>query len=500
MSQSKYPSDSEHARLFANEEECAIAFSVLNNAAVAAQYLSDLNPQNFAEPLAKTVLTATLHLLDTKGIATPLLVASYLEETGQLSAVGGHGPFLIKCQDAQMNCPISCTSTLYERVKAAATRRRAYQAGTQLTTEACGNKSIGELLEMAETLGEEIREMGSSQSRRRGPMVEFLTPAQILDLPVPEDSLLVGDRHIQRGTAFVIAGHPGVGKSRALTALAYAGATGTPFFGMPVYRRFRTMILQCENGTARLRSEYAVLRDPALSEYILVSPPPPWGFAFDDPRFLRELRESIEKFRPAVFALDPWNRLALDDRMREYREAFEAIKSVLPTGDDEPAVGICAHTRKPGPNEKLSGRGLLASLAGSYILGSIARSVFVLQAASDDSVDNRRVWTCCKNNDGPEGERSAWELRDGGLFAPVADFDWQEFDDRYEKDAKGITEAHVREAFHDGNRELSRSELVLELMTLSGAKRTTCYKAIEKGGKLAPFIQEIDGGMLKWAA
>jgi hypothetical protein len=48
----------------------------------------------------------------------------------------------------------------------------------------------------------------------------------------------------------------GVGKSRAATKLAICGATGADFFGMSVHRKFRTMILQCENGRVRLKSKY----------------------------------------------------------------------------------------------------------------------------------------------------------------------------------------------------------------------------------------------------
>ena len=50
-----------------------------------------------------------------------------------------------------------------------------------------------------------------------------------------------------------------------------------------------------------------------------------------------------------------------------------------------------------------------------------------MQAASDETTDNRVVWTCCKNNDGELGPRSAWERR-SGLFALVHDFDWETFD------------------------------------------------------------------------
>jgi hypothetical protein len=36
--------------------------------------------------------------------------------------------------------------------------------------------------------------------------------------------------------------------------------------------------------------------------------------------------------------------------------------------------------------------------------------------------------TCCKNNTGKLGQRSAWRRGSGGLFEPVLGFDWAKFD------------------------------------------------------------------------
>jgi len=66
------------------------------------------------------------------------------------------------------------------------------------------------------------------------PLIEFMTPLEIQTYIPPADLELVGDCHIVRGQIFVIAGPPGVGKSRATVALAQAGATGETWFGLKV--------------------------------------------------------------------------------------------------------------------------------------------------------------------------------------------------------------------------------------------------------------------------
>ena len=140
---------------------------------------------------------------------------------------------------------------------------------------------------------------------------------------------------------------------------------------------------------------------------------------FERDDFKEQLRAAISEFQPGVVLFDPWNAVARDEKAREYLDTFNQLRSVLPFGDNAPALGIVAHTRKPKTDERASGRALLNLLAGSYVLGSVPRTAFVMQAASDDTTDNRVVWTCCKNNDGDLGKRSAWE-RCNGLFKPVA--------------------------------------------------------------------------------
>jgi hypothetical protein len=152
--------------------------------------------------------------------------------------------------------------------------------------------------------------------------------------------------HIQKAAPFVMGGAPGVGKSRAAVALAVSGATGTDWLGFKVHRQFKTMIVQAENGRVRLKNELADLDCATLDEFVRSCSPPPLGFDFENLSFCDQLRLEIDKFQPDVFILDPFNRLARDDKARDYKEAFEALLAVLPTGDDAPALGIVAHTRK----------------------------------------------------------------------------------------------------------------------------------------------------------
>ena len=323
------------------------------------------------------------------------------------------------------------------------------------------------------------------------PMIEFFTPSELSAFTPPEGFSLAGDYHIQKAAPFVIGGAPGVGKSRAAVALAIAGATGKDWFGCTVHRRFKTMIVQAENGRVRLKNEFTDLNCAPLDEFVRVCSPPPFGFAFDKLAFCDQLRREIESFQPDVFILDPFNRLARDDKARDYAEAFEDLLSVLPTGDDAPALGIVAHTRKPRTDERANGRALLNLLAGSYVIGSVPRTVFVMQAASDDPTDNRIVWTCCKNNDGEHGQRSAWERRNG-LFVPVENFDWKTFDGDGEK-RRTVSLDDLDTLFEGSKRQLAKNAAVEQLMEQTGLGKTACYQALKLDGKFARNLLEQNG-------
>jgi hypothetical protein len=330
------------------------------------------------------------------------------------------------------------------------------------------------------------------------PLIEFKTPSQLKNFIPPPGIVLVGDCHIVRGLVFVIGGAPGVGKSRAAVALAEAGATGKEWFGLTVHRQFKTMIIQSENGLFRLSKEFHELDCDALEKYVLVSPPPHFGMCFAREDFRAHLSAAIREFEPDIIIFDPWNAAARDDKAREYLETFELIRSVLPAGDNAPALGIVAHTRKPRADERATGRGLLNVLVGSYVLGSVPRCVFVMQLASDDPQDNRVVWTCCKNNDGELGARSAWERRNG-LFAPVHNFDWDTFDNPRSDERVTITADDIAEVFDSGEKQLTRAEAAKALQTLTGAGRTACYMALKVNGRFAGHLCEADG-LLSWKA
>jgi hypothetical protein len=315
--------------------------------------------------------------------------------------------------------------------------------------------------------------------------------SQLRDYQPETDIVLVGNCHVMRGEVFIIGGDPGVGKSRAALALAIAGALGTSWLGLPVHRKFRTMIIQTENGRYRLQQECAAQSHQCedLDEWVRISEPPPFGLTLTNVEFMEDIRIAMAEFKPDVVILDPWNAAAKDDKQRDYSETFNALRNLLPTGADKPALGIVAHTRKPQPNEKRTGgTGLMHMLAGSYILTSVPRSVFIMVRATADETDDRVVWFNPKNNNGEHAPRTAWRRGAAG-FEQVGDFDWEEFENP-QTDKNTVKLGDLRELFENGAKAMELADAVKQLSLIAGVTEGHAYKELGGKGKFAAHIRK----------
>lgn len=208
------------------------------------------------------------------------------------------------------------------------------------------------------------------------------------------------------------------------------------------------------------------------------------------------MSEAIQIFAPDVVMIDPWNAAARDEKARDYLETFDRIRSVIPAGDNGPALGIVAHTRKPQGDEKNSGRSLMNLISGSYVLTSVPRSVFIMQNASQETEENRVIWTCCKNNDGDLGSPSVWERRNG-LFAPVEGFDWQELNSQNEK-RRTVAENDLITLFDSGRTKMGKKQAVEKLMEQTGCAHSAAYNAFSLSGRFGSHLELDENKLLCW--
>jgi hypothetical protein len=339
---------------------------------------------------------------------------------------------------------------------------------------------------------QELAKLRTTKAGKRERRIQFFAPSELRDYHPVKDTVLVGDCHIMRGETFVIAGEPSVGKSLAATQLAVSGSTQRDWFGLKVHCPFRTLIIQTENGRYRLQQEFSALDCVQLEDFIRVSEPPPFGLTLTNKEFHEDIDAVLDSFKPECVILDPWNAAARDDKIREYAETFDALRNLLPTGADRPALGIIAHTKKPQLNEKRTGgTALMHLLAGSYILTSVPRCIFVMTRGSQDETDDSVVFFNPKNSNGANAPRSAWH-RKLSEFTPATDFDWKEFD-KPPEERKVIGLDHIREVFGNGERRLELKEAAHDLATLAEVTDSAAYNALKPDGKFSENISRTNG-------
>ncbi len=358
---------------------------------------------------------------------------------------------------------------------------------------------IGEQLHKGEITPEQAQEklamliQTKVNTTEREPRIRFFSPRSLRDFVPDNDVVLIGDCHIMRGEVFVIGGEPGVGKSLGATQLAVSGATQRDWFGLTVHRQFRTMIVQTENGRYRLQLEFSSLNNcDEIENRIRESEPPPFGLTLTNKEFQEDIGMALDSFKPECVIFDPWNAAAHDDKQRDYVETFDALRNLLPTGTDKPALGIVAHTRKPQPNEKpTGGTGLMHLLSGSYILTSVPRCIFIMTRGSQDETDDSVVFFNPKNSNGENAPRSAWHRKLSG-FTQATDFDWKEFD-KPPAERKVITLDHLREVFDDGKKRLELKEAAHDLATRAEVTDSAAYNALKADGKFSANISRSNG-------
>ncbi|WP_035600830.1 AAA family ATPase [Haloferula sp. BvORR071] len=351
-----------------------------------------------------------------------------------------------------------------------------------------------------ETLESSAQSQDKTGAKRQ--WLQAWKPSEFMNFTPPADFVLMGDCHLTRGNLTVISGWPGVGKSRAAMAMAIAGASGADWLGHPIHSRFRTLIIQCENGPFRLKAELGAATpgddDEVLDDWLRITPPPTYGLAFSEPSFRAELRRYIAEWQPGLVIIDPWNRAADGDKQQDYRQALDSIFACLPEDPaQKPALLVIHHMRKKGnESNRKHGRDLLHELAGSYQIGAAARCVFALEPASKDLSDGTVVLTCCKNNDGLEGAPSAWH-RKNGLFDPCPEFDMEGFLNPTEESA-GTGSRLPFEAVAQALRGMSgetKGSAVARLVNAGVCVRSTGYKLL---AELPENIVEDAMGKFWW--
>jgi hypothetical protein len=457
------------------------------SAKAALEMLGTLPVHWFYELRHQTIARAILASAQA-GALDLALVRQRLKDEGDLAGVGGV-EYLVELADMSPSPAMfpSYRDAIGEKFK----RRRLQDFARRVAT--LGEDESVDIEALVEDVRVALPKAAGVQARQ---WLTISKPSECQQWTPPADWCLVGDYHVTRGSMTIIAGPPGCGKSRAINWLGNAGMMGRgEWFGLPIRSKFRTLILQAENGPHRLKMDWHGAPDE-LDEWVRVSLPPEYGFQFHNPEFVAALRRQMEDWPPDVVVLDPFNQIAMEDTVKDFSECLQRIKEAFAGLPKPPAILIVHHFKKADGSEGQRGRSLMEKLAGSYKLGSAARCVLGMVHASDETEEDRIVWACAKNNDGELGAKSAWR-RANGHFEPVTDFDWAAFETP-PKERKTISEDMVKAVFFEGGHRVAveRKRAVSKLMELGGFEQSAAYNALSLSGRFKSRLAMQDGRMV----
>lgn len=468
---------------------CVLLAGAEGSTAEQDAILGQLRPPLFYDLRHQSILAAMNTLRAERHAVDSLTLFSELRRLDSVDAVGG----LTYLQNIENETPSwRAFPTILGTLEGQALRRWTLAKQETLAKLATApGLTVEDLRAEFAELSEHAERIGTASA----PLVEFVSPSTARAYVADPRTYLLGEGLISRGELTVIAGWPGLGKSRLATTLAVAGARGAGWMGYPMRRRFRTVIVQSENSLARLKSEFDAVPDDDLDEWISVSKPS--ALRFSDPRFRRELRRVLVDRKADLLIVDPWSDVTRDEGFADHQEALDNLRDVTGMGDQAPALVMVAHLRKQRGGDSWhpkSGRELLHELAGSFALGAKARTVFVLQPASMDPADDRVVFDAGKSNNETPEPASCWHRRNGA-FLPAAGFDFETWLNPPEEARGKIIKADTMKRILAG-RMVARKALVEELKS-AGYGASTAYRKTDPDGEFAGSLVENDG-LLSW--
>jgi hypothetical protein len=315
-----------------------------------------------------------------------------------------------------------------------------------------------------------------------------LTLDEILALLRDEHSCLVGDRLLAKGQSLVIAGQPGLGKSRLALQLAVACITGLDFCGIETRARgLGWLVLQSENGAERLRKDAAALikwagRFDQSKLLVQVIQSDRDGFlCLGDAASVAAIEATIGRVLPDVIVADPLRDFSIGDLNSDADmiATLRELSRIVWRGNPDRALVLLHHA--------LTGRVGVAKAFGleragfarnsKALLGWTRAQINVIPGAEDSN--DQLVLTCGKNSNGKEFPSIAVRLNSDTLIYELdTSFDMEGWRQEVSAPGKaGVKPQIFRELLEKG-RDYDRKQLVALVREEKGIGNTRAYELV----------------------
>jgi hypothetical protein len=345
---------------------------------------------------------------------------------------------------------------------------------------------------------------GSETPREAEKPLSFRSPDEILGMPRDEHNCIWGDRVLAKGQQLVAAGIGGLGKSRILGQGLVATIIGREWCGLETHGRgMRCMIVQTENGTARLQRDIEAWKKWVGNEkdWELVNnclrihtfeTDNDLMLHLSDQRNESKLQSAIQEFNPDIVLFDPLRDISIGDLNSDddMRATCHALSRIAHVGNPDRAIIIITHaiTGKTG-----AGRAFGVERSGfarnSKVLFMWARAQINIVAGNEDNNELLLI-SCAKNNNGREFPPVAVRLNPETMIYSVDDdFDigsWREEISSTTK--RRIFRPEIVIEIDWPKKRLTKPQLVKALANEEGIGRSRCYELVDEA-QVAGLVQ-----------
>jgi AAA domain len=318
-----------------------------------------------------------------------------------------------------------------------------------------------------------------------------LTLDAILTLPKDEHSCLLGDRLLAKGQSLVIAGQPGLGKSRLALQLAVACISGKPWCGIETHARgLRWLVLQTENGAERLRKDCAALKKWAGDDFdqsllhIQVFRTDNDGFlCLSDPATVARIEATIRRVQPDGVIADPLRDFSIGDLNSDADmiATLRELSRIVRRGNPDRALVLLHHA--------IVGRAGIAKAFGlerggfarnsKALLGWTRAQINVIPGAEDNN--EQLVLTCGKNSNGKEFPPIAVRLDPGTMiYEPDTSFDMEGWREEVSAPGKASVKPQIFRELLKKGRDYDKRKVVELVREEKGLGKTRAYELVDQ--------------------
>jgi hypothetical protein len=452
-----------------------------------AEVVGEINEEYFYVPAHQTIYNVLVDLWNAGQAIDLVTFTQELRDRNLLESVGGAAAithlfnFVPSAVNVGYYIDIVQEKYILRSIIAVGTEsvRRAYEA----------QSAPGEILASLESRTVSLQ---SIHGRNGADGLTTLTPNEILALPTDEYSCLLGDRLLAKGQSIVIAGQPGLGKSRLALQLAVACNTGRDFCGIETHARgLRWLVLQTENGSERLRKDCAALIkwagdgfDQSLL-HIQVFRTDSDGFLnLSDRATVARIEATIRQIQPDGVIADPLRDFSIGDLNSDADmiATLRELTRIVWRGNPGRALVLLHHA--------LTGRAGAAKAFGlertgfarnsKALLGWARGMVNVIPGAEDNN--DQLVLTCGKNSNGKEFPPIAVRLNpDSMIYEPDDSFDMEGWREKVSAPGgkAGVKPQIFRELLKKGQ-DYDKKKVVELVREEKGIRKTRAYELIDQ--------------------